>query len=519
MDTWRLLDTGHRSAAENIALDEIILEAVGSGVSPPTIRFLQFSPPAVLVGFHQATDLEVRIDYCRQHGIDINRRITGGGAILFEPGHLGWEVIAPKVFFPEYKQKEKLFHLLCQPLIRMLKSIGIEAQFRPRNDIEVHGKKISGTGGTENDHAFLFQGTLLVELNYDLFVKCLRIPVEKIKNKGIDSIRRRVTTIRDELGHVPDMPEIKNVVRQNFENCLNISLVPGSLTSFESERFTARGMYFSTRKWIDRLTSPSREQPLVKSALKCAGGIIRFTAVYDQRSRQIQSAYFDGDFFSYPRRTINDLESALKNCPVNAQDIRKRIDRIFQKYPGAVPGVESADFQTVVLDAIDKPDLLSRGFTLQESNRIFTVNGSFAEIVQSRIRTLLLPYCAKDAQCRHRYSNYCMQCGQCSVSSAYQVGGQAQLEVVTIVSFNDLMQTLHRMKESGEEAFIGCCCAPFYLKHRVDFESAGLKGILVDIEDTTCYELHREQQAYSGTFTGQTNLNSELLEKVIRAAV
>jgi len=69
------------TAAENMALDETLLEVKGEGKSPNTIRFLQFSPRTVLVGFHQAVSEEIRIKYCRERGIDINRRITGVGPV------------------------------------------------------------------------------------------------------------------------------------------------------------------------------------------------------------------------------------------------------------------------------------------------------------------------------------------------------------------------------------------------------------------------------------------------------
>ncbi|TET18695.1 MAG: lipoate--protein ligase, partial [Candidatus Cloacimonadota bacterium] len=86
---WRLLDTGIKSAAENIALDEAILEVHSKGLIPNTLRFLQYYPEAVLIGYHQSVENEVRIDYCREKGIEIGRRITGGGAIYFDSFQLG----------------------------------------------------------------------------------------------------------------------------------------------------------------------------------------------------------------------------------------------------------------------------------------------------------------------------------------------------------------------------------------------------------------------------------------------
>ena len=96
METWRLLDTGARSGAENMALDEVLLELKAGEKIPPTLRFLQFSNPTVLVGHHQSVEEEVRLDYCKRQGIEINRRLTGGGALYCGRKELGWEIYISK---------------------------------------------------------------------------------------------------------------------------------------------------------------------------------------------------------------------------------------------------------------------------------------------------------------------------------------------------------------------------------------------------------------------------------------
>ena len=79
--TWRLLDTDPCPAAENMALDEAVLTARSKDLVPNTLRFLQFSPHSTLVGYHQAVEQEIRLSYCQEHGIEINRRLTGGGGL------------------------------------------------------------------------------------------------------------------------------------------------------------------------------------------------------------------------------------------------------------------------------------------------------------------------------------------------------------------------------------------------------------------------------------------------------
>jgi lipoate-protein ligase A len=79
------------------------------------------------------------------------------------------------------------------------------------------------------------------------------------------------------------------------------------------------------------------------------------------------------------------------------------------------------------------------------------------------------------------------------------------------------VEELIREKESGTRAYIGCCCEAFMVKRQEAFKNAGLPGLLVDIENTTCYELRLEQEAYRGSFTNQTHLRLDLLRKVLEA--
>jgi lipoate-protein ligase A len=127
IDNWRLLDTGVHTATENMALDEAILYARSKNQIPNTIRFLQFDPNAVLVGYHQSVEQEVRIEYCTSRGIDINRRITGGGAIYFDKPQLGWELFASKDHPLIPNRVDEIYKKISNGFIRGLKKLGLTA--------------------------------------------------------------------------------------------------------------------------------------------------------------------------------------------------------------------------------------------------------------------------------------------------------------------------------------------------------------------------------------------------------
>ncbi len=115
-----------------MALDKIIVEEVAGLDSPPTLRFLQFRPTAALVGYHQDVELEIRQDYCLAHGIDINRRHTGGGSILFQESALGWELSGVPGQDPFHGGYASVLERICQIAASAISRFGIPARFRPR---------------------------------------------------------------------------------------------------------------------------------------------------------------------------------------------------------------------------------------------------------------------------------------------------------------------------------------------------------------------------------------------------
>ena len=257
MAPWRLLDTGRRPAAENMCLDEAILTARAEGAIPNTLRFLEFRPACVLVGYHQDPNAEIRADFCREAGIDVNRRITGGGALYFGEGVLGWELVADKESGP--RDVLALYRKLCAATSEGLRILGIDASFRPVNDIEVEGRKISGTGGTEVRGAFLFQGTLLVDLDIRIMLRALRVPAEKLRDKEIDSLMERMTYVRRELGFAPPMDEIKAAIVKGFETTLDAEFVAGGLVPWEEQYLEGHVDRFRSFEWVYKITRPERD--------------------------------------------------------------------------------------------------------------------------------------------------------------------------------------------------------------------------------------------------------------------
>ncbi|MBN1640914.1 MAG: DUF116 domain-containing protein [Anaerolineae bacterium] len=510
---WRLLDTPPCSAAENMCFDEAILTARARDRVPNTLRFLQFTPRATLVGYHQSVEQEIRIPYCAAHGIEINRRLTGGGGLFWDESQLGWEIYASQddPGFP--RRAEALYSRICQAAIRGLDRLGVHAAFRPQNDIEIEGRKISGTGGTSLDGAFLFQGTLLVDFDVDTMLRALRIPTEKLKDKEVASVRERVTCLAWELGEAPPLAQIKRALAAGFAEVFGATLEPGGLTPFERELMGERLPYFRSDEWVYGVRRPLTRRNELRALYKSPGGLIRASLLVNAQARRIREAFITGDFFAYPRRAILDLEARLKGTPADADAVRDVVEAFFASDAIEIPGVTAADVVHTLRDALDKTEYLELGVPLERVNDVFTVVKPLREI--TACDTLLLPYCAKLTDCAYRFRDGCVQCGACDIGEAYALAEAYGMRPISIQSYENLEEMLEALKADGAEAFVGSCCEPFYAKHRDDFERIGLPGILVDVDSSTCYDLGKEEDAYAGRFENQTALKLDLIERVV----
>ncbi|MEK6679115.1 MAG: DUF116 domain-containing protein [Nitrospirota bacterium] len=510
MTIWRLLDTGVKSAAENIALDYALLQTRAKDCSANTVRFLQFNPPCALIGFHQTIEQEIRTDFCNENGIDINRRITGGGAIYFDATQLGWEVIASRRDFGNISIHE-LTEKICNAAASGLKRLGTNAEFRPRNDIEVNGKKISGTGGVFDGEAFLYQGTILVDFDAEAMLKALRIPTEKLTAKGLSSAKERVTSVKAELGYLPSLDKIKDALIAGFAEAFSIKLEKGGLTGEELSLYNEKIEYFKSKKWIYSVQEPSDKMQMVYSVYKKDGGLIRVNLKVDVQRQIMKQALITGDFFINPPRFILDLEAALKDASV--ESVITITENLFDKMKPEMLQLSKYDFIDSIRLATEKLSYQKFGISLSDAGSVFLAGKSLTESLKE-VGALLLPYCAKPPECDYKNIDGCSKCGLCSVGDAYKMAEEKGLKPITITNYEHLKNTLHSLKEDGVKSYIGCCCEAFFIKRHEAFAEADIPGVLIDIENTTCYELKKEESAYKGDFQEKTELKIDLLKKL-----
>ncbi|BAU49541.1 lipoate--protein ligase [Sulfurifustis variabilis] len=345
---WRIIDTGLRRAAENIALNRALLESHQAGSSPHTLRFLRFEP-AALVGFHQSVAQELREDRCRAHGIAIQRRITGGGAIYFEPAQLGWELYLDKSALGT-ADMGAIARRICEMAARGISALGVSAAYRPRNDIEVDGRKISGTGGAFDGDSIMYQGTLLIDFDIERMLQVLRIPAEKLLPKAIASARERVTTLKALLGDAPRLEQIRHALTRAFAEGFGVDFEDRGLAPDEQRRFELAIGEIDTPAWVYSTDRPVDEAPVVEGLHRAEGGLVRVALAVDPARNRIKQAWFTGDFFVNPRRLVADLEAALRDSPLDGY--RRTVESFFRAYPAEMLLLRREDFVRAIANAV-----------------------------------------------------------------------------------------------------------------------------------------------------------------------
>lgn len=351
MENWRILDTGLRSAAQNIALNRALLEARQAEEIPSTLRFLRFTPSALL-GYHQSAEQELNLDYCRENGVAVQRRITGGGAIYFDETQIGWELYLHRRDVGT-GDMQAISKRICHAAATAISALGVDARYRPRNDIEVDGRKISGTGGAFDGDALLFQGTLLIDFDVAKMLRVLRIPAEKLSDKAIASARERVANLKELLGRVPDVALVRRNLAEAFESEFDVEFTEGDLTLSENARYGAALAEIDTPDWINLVARPASDMPMLEAVQKFPGGLLRASVTFDTAAQTLRQVWFTGDVFVNPRRALADLEAALRDLPFDG--LERRVEWFFGSRPVDMLSLAPGDFVTVVRMAVKQP--------------------------------------------------------------------------------------------------------------------------------------------------------------------
>ncbi|GGS42449.1 biotin/lipoate A/B protein ligase family protein [Streptomyces griseoviridis] len=203
---WQLIHEAPQSPALHMALDEVLTAEVAAGRRPPTLRVWEWASPSVIIGSFQSLRNEVDPEGAARHGVEVVRRISGGGAMFVEPGNtITYSLSVPEALVQGLSFQDS-YAYLDDWVLGALGDMGIKAWYQPLNDIATEAgkiggaaqKRVVGTGGGPG--AVLHHVTMSYDIDADKMLEVLRIGKEKMSDKGTRSAKKRVDPLRRQTG-------------------------------------------------------------------------------------------------------------------------------------------------------------------------------------------------------------------------------------------------------------------------------------------------------------------------------
>ena len=248
MENWRFLDLDYPDAPSNLALEEAIARQVGEGNSPPTLRLWR-NRNAAIIGENQSAQAELQLDACKELGVQVVRRFTGGGAVYHDLGNVNYSICARRSSQSAGLQ-QNTFRKSLDCTVACLRSLGLEPSRIPINTIVVGGRKISGGAGAVRWGVVFYHGSILVNTNLDMVWKILRWEPSTTARVVVQSTRLPVTSLKKELGREISIEEVQAALKEAFMSSFvaNLTHAPATEKELQMTPALAREKY-GTDEW------------------------------------------------------------------------------------------------------------------------------------------------------------------------------------------------------------------------------------------------------------------------------
>jgi lipoate-protein ligase A len=358
MDRIRFLEVTYKSLAEHEPLRRAIIEVRNRAGKdgPSTVMIFRVPNPCVQMGEFQDIDEEVNIRECQRWGVDIARRVGGGGCIFYDDHTCIAVALLDRRFFENLDEAAKVWQ--GEVITGTLRSLGAkEAWYRHIGDVQIGQTKVSGLGtAIIQDTLYLGSFMNIGTPRVDLALKALKIPPEKFADKPISQLDDYVSSVEKVTGRMPSMEEFREAMRRNVERSMKVELVPGEITPEEKDVFEKLHPFYTSPEWIYKRSSGQKFSGLLPG---CKQGKFRHKArkliiahVAVDQNQKIDRTMLCGDFFIQPGDTLEEMERSLRGVEAHDEEKIFRIvkDTLEQK-KAQTPMLDPKDFAIPIAQA------------------------------------------------------------------------------------------------------------------------------------------------------------------------
>lgn len=495
----------------NSAVTDALIGSAGQGAAN-TVRIFQHKGQIVTLGRYQNKENEVRGSYCRQNQIMIRQRLLPGDAVLSGEADTWWEFIAAK---QDFAHGGELCGRVIKSMIAAFARKGLAVEVRD-GKLYLQAKIIGYIFANELGSCWIVQGVFVWAFSALDYTCSLKIPTEKVSQKSISKLNESFGGLSDSV----TKQQVDALVLDFASSAVPCGAALPAEACAEYRDGKRMAALRENAAWTTRreLQPSGHTVNLVSSSIKRNNLHMEAVALIDNKTRKIQDFRLYGNFDCTPADSIQELESRIAAAKPPLHALHAFFSQPDQK-KHRLHGIPPDYIERLIVDAgrkIDYHDMLAG--RINEISLVGAVgeahcfNWKTADLSEG---ALLLPYCSKLPGCLYRKREGCSRCGRCGIGAACSLADAWGLKTQTVQNYEMLEAFLQTYKRTGMKFFIGICCPPFIAKHYDDFNRIGLPGLLIHLNNTTCYDIGREDIAHAGHYENQTFLDLALLHKII----
>jgi lipoate-protein ligase A len=244
-------------------------------------------------------------------------------------------------------------------VIDTYRAFGVDAEYKPVNDIIANGRKVSGNGAAEIEGMIILVGNFIMDFDYEMMSKTLRVPDEKFRDKVFKTLQDNLSTMKRETGTIPSTEALALDLVKRYEPLLGAMEIEREVDEELIRKADELLSVMYTREWLHTNDSrrPRADQVkiregvyVIQNMLKTPGGLVRVIAVKEDEI--LRDVHISGDFFFYPAYLLPNLEHALGGVSANAESVKSAIEKFYIAQSIESPGVQPADFAAALFPAV-----------------------------------------------------------------------------------------------------------------------------------------------------------------------